>query len=47
MILAPGSMPLITGLESLISLPYSAGLGRATKYLKLGSFQSCQTRIGL
>jgi len=27
-------------------LPYWAGLGRAAKYLKFGSFQICQIRIG-
>src|ERR1051325_8618116 len=44
--LAPGSEPLIAVNESRTSLPYSAGFGFATKYLKFSSFQICQVRSG-
>ena len=39
---APGSTPFMAVEESFTSLPYSAGLGLATKYLKFCSFQICQ-----
>ena len=44
---AVGSTDLIAVEESFTSLPYSAGFGLATKYLKFGSFQICQALIGL
>ncbi len=41
-----GRRRLIAPKESFTSFPYSAGFGLATKYLKFGSFQICQARIG-
>ncbi len=43
---ARGSIDLIAAEEIFTSFPYSAGFGWATKYLKFGSFQICQVRIG-
>ena len=43
---ALGSTDLIAVEETLTSLPYSVGFGFATKYLKFGSFQTCQALIG-
>src|SRR6201999_2772362 len=45
-VLAVGSTDLIAVAESETSLPYSVGLGFATKYLKFGSFQICQAWTG-
>src|SRR5689334_7731532 len=42
----PGSTLRIAVKDDFTSCPYSAALGRPTKYLKFGSFQICQVRIG-